>query len=161
MKINTLYLLLGSNLYKPAAQLVLAEQMISARIGKIINASSVYRTAPWGNSDQADFFNRILVAETTLNASETLTHILQIEEEMGRIRTAKNAPRIIDIDILFFNNDVIRRSYLCVPHPEIQNRRFVLVPLNELSPGFIHPLLNKTTAELLASCPDVLNVQKI
>ena len=161
MKINTLYLLLGSNLYKPAAQLGLGEQMIAARIGKIINASSVYRTAPWGNTDQADFFNRILVAETTLNATETLTIILQIEEEMGRIRTVKNSPRIIDIDILYFNDDVIRRSYLTVPHPEIQNRRFVLIPLNELSPAFIHPLLKKTTTELLASCPDVLNVQKI
>lgn len=161
MKINTVYLLLGSNLYKPPAQLSLAEQMIAAQIGNIINVSSVYRTAPWGNTDQADFFNRVLVAETTLNPAETLTGILQIEEEMGRIRTAKNAPRIIDIDILYFNDEVIHRPYLRVPHPEIQNRRFVLVPLNELAPGFIHPLLHKTTAELLASCPDVLNVQKI
>ena len=80
---------------------------------------------------------------------------------MGRIRLKKNAPRIIDIDILFFNNDIIRTPDLVVPHPEIQNRRFVLVPLKEISPYFIHPILQKTLAELLNECADKLNVQKI
>ena len=80
---------------------------------------------------------------------------------MGRIRSKKNAPRIIDIDILFFNDEIIRTPDLVVPHPEIQNRRFVLVPLNEVSPYFIHPILQKTPTELLNECADKLNVQKI
>ena len=79
---------------------------------------------------------------------------------MGRVRTVKNAPRIIDIDILFFNKDIIQEAHLAVPHPEIQNRRFVLVPLNELSPGFKHPVLNKTIHQLLINCPDQLDVKK-
>jgi 2-amino-4-hydroxy-6-hydroxymethyldihydropteridine diphosphokinase len=80
---------------------------------------------------------------------------------MGRIRTVKNAPRTIDIDILFFNNEIINRSDLIVPHPEIQNRRFVLIPINEIAPQMIHPVLNKTIEQLLLQCPDQLAVKKI
>jgi len=86
--------------------------------------------------------------------------ILKIEKKMGRIRTIKNAPRIIDIDILFFNKEIINEAELTVPHPQIQNRRFVLVPLNQLSPNLKHPLLNKTVHQLLINCPDELNVKK-
>ncbi|MEJ7610540.1 MAG: 2-amino-4-hydroxy-6-hydroxymethyldihydropteridine diphosphokinase [Ferruginibacter sp.] len=158
---NTIYLLLGSNLYKPEAQLRLAEKMIAETIGRITQASSFYRTAPWGNTEQPDFVNRVLVAETLLNATTALKNILEIEKEMGRLRTVKNAPRIIDIDILYFNHEIVNSPFLTVPHPAIQDRRFVLIPLDEVDPGFIHPVLQKTTTELLASCPDVLNVQKI
>jgi 2-amino-4-hydroxy-6-hydroxymethyldihydropteridine diphosphokinase len=87
--------------------------------------------------------------------------ILFIEEQMGRIRTEKNAPRIIDIDILFFNKQIIKSKMLTIPHPFIQDRRFVLVPLNELSPLFKHPILNKTVRRLLKECPDLLDVKKI
>ena len=86
--------------------------------------------------------------------------ILAIEKEMGRIRTKKNAPRIIDIDILFFNKEIIHTQNLVVPHLQIQNRNFVLVPLNQLSPNFKHPLLNKTVHQLLKSSPDTLTVKK-
>jgi len=79
---------------------------------------------------------------------------------MGRVRTTKNAPRIIDIDILFFNTEIIAEKILTVPHPEIENRRFVLIPLNELSPGFTHPINKKTIHQLLAACTDTLDVKK-
>jgi 2-amino-4-hydroxy-6-hydroxymethyldihydropteridine diphosphokinase len=86
--------------------------------------------------------------------------ILLIEKKMGRIRTLKNAPRNIDIDILFFNRETCNTRDLIIPHPEIQNRRFVLTPLNELSPGLVHPLLKKTVHQLLINCADTLDVKK-
>ena len=89
-----------------------------------------------------------------------MTAILLIEKKMGRIRTQKNAPRIIDIDILFFNKAVIANATLTVPHPQLQNRRFVLIPLNELSANFIHPVHQKTIHQLLRVCPDKLAVKK-
>ena len=79
---------------------------------------------------------------------------------MGRVRTKKNAPRIIDIDILFFNKEIIAEKILTVPHPKIQNRRFVLIPLNELSPNFKHPVIKKTIHQLLVNCYDTLDVKK-
>ena len=86
--------------------------------------------------------------------------ILAIEKEMGRVRTLKNAPRIIDIDILFFNKVILDEPMLTLPHPEIQNRRFVLIPLNELAPNLHHPVLGLSIHELLEICPDRLNVKK-
>jgi 2-amino-4-hydroxy-6-hydroxymethyldihydropteridine diphosphokinase len=86
--------------------------------------------------------------------------VLEIENKMGRVRTVKNAPRTIDIDILFFNKEIITTKDLVVPHPEIQNRRFVLVPLNELSPNFIHPVLQQNIHQLLTGCSDMLEVRK-
>jgi 2-amino-4-hydroxy-6-hydroxymethyldihydropteridine diphosphokinase len=102
----------------------------------------------------------VIEVATPLDAAETLEIILSIEKNMGRIRTIKNAPRIIDIDILFFNNEIINQSDLIVPHPEIQNRRFVLTPLYEIAPQMIHPVLNKTIEQLLSQCPDQLAVKK-
>jgi 2-amino-4-hydroxy-6-hydroxymethyldihydropteridine diphosphokinase len=157
---NTIYFLLGSNIGNSVAQLHLAIAAIENEIGKVIHTSSIYQTAAWGKKDQPDFLNQVVVAETKLSAAEILSEILSIEEKMGRVRTEKNAPRIIDIDILFFNDDITIQKNLVVPHPEIQNRRFVLVPLNELSPNYIHPLLNKTIHQLLSECPDELNVRK-
>jgi len=91
---------------------------------------------------------------------QTLENILAIEQRLGRIRTDKYAPRTIDIDILFFNNEIIDQPGLVVPHPEIQNRRFVLIPLYELSPDFEHPVLKKKIKQLLSECKDELNVKK-
>ncbi len=141
--------------------LSVATNMIEESIGKRTIASSIYRTAAWGKEDQPDFLNQVLVVSSSLSPSIILNEIFNIEKEMGRIRTVKNAARVIDIDILFFNNEIIHTENLIVPHPQIQNRRFVLVPLQEIVPFYRHPLLKKTAKELLLICPDKLNVQNI
>ncbi len=158
---NIIYLLLGSNQQQPEKQLLLAQKHIAKQIGVIVRCSSIYKTAAWGNTKQADFLNQVLIVQTKLTAAETIKTILTIEETMGRIRTKKNAPRIIDIDILFFNKKIIESDKLQVPHPRLQLRNFVLVPLNELSPNLKHPVLNKTIHQLLRICPDTLTVNKI
>ncbi len=157
---NTAYLLLGSNLKNPAQQLSAARNYITTEIGEIIKASSFYATAAWGNTNQPDFLNQVIVINTHFSAETLMETILKIEENMGRIRTQKNAPREIDIDILFFNNDIINLPELIVPHPLLQERKFVLIPLNEISSGFKHPIILKTTQELLEICTDSLDVQK-
>lgn len=142
-------------------QLFVAKKYIATDIGQITAASSLYTTAAWGNTSQADFLNQVLIIETTLTATKLLKSVLAIEKKMGRVRTIKNAPRIIDIDILFFNNEMVQQKNLVIPHPEIQNRRFVLTPLAELMPAFVHPILKKSINQLLIACKDSLNVQKI
>jgi len=157
---NKTYLLLGSNMGNSQTQLSKAIGFIEKQIGKITRRSGLYATAPWGNSNQPDFLNQVIIVQTRLTAAQTMQTILGIEKKMGRLRTVKNAPRIIDIDILFFNKEIIDEEQLTVPHPQLQNRRFVLVPLNELSPNFKHPVLNKTVHRLFIHCPDKLNVKK-
>jgi len=158
--LNTAYLLLGSNLKNPEQQLSSARNLIAAEIGEIIDTSSLYATAAWGNTNQPDFLNQVIVINTDFSAETLMETILKTEENMGRIRTQKNAPREIDIDILFFNNDIIQLSELIIPHPLLQERKFVLIPLNEIAPHFKHPILLKTTQELLEMCTDSLDVQK-
>lgn len=157
---NKVYLLLGSNQQDPQKQLRIAQRSIIRNIGRIQRQSAIYQTAAWGNTDQPDFLNQVIVVQTKLTAVQTMQTILQIEKEMGRLRTVKNAPRIIDIDILFFNKEIINTAELTVPHPQLQNRRFVLVPLNELSPNFRHPILKKNIHQLFIHCTDKLNVKK-
>jgi 2-amino-4-hydroxy-6-hydroxymethyldihydropteridine diphosphokinase len=157
---NNTYLLLGSNMGNSQKQLSTAIHQIEMNTGKLIRSSHLYATAAWGNTNQPDFLNQVIVIETKLSAQETLKSILAIEKKMGRVRTVKNAPRIIDIDILFFNKEIIDIPDLIVPHPEIQNRRFVLIPLNEIAPQYIHPVLNKSVHQLLTMCNDQLNVKK-
>lgn len=142
-------------------QLTKAILLIGKKIGKVYRKSGLYQTAAWGKTDQPDFLNQVIIAETILTAELTMQAILSIEATMGRIRTEKNAPRIIDIDILYFNKEVIAQKNLLIPHPAIQVRKFVLVPLNELSPNFIHPVIKKTNHQLLSKCVDKLNVKKI
>ncbi len=157
---NIIYLLLGSNMGNSRQQLAEATRQIKKNIGKVTRQSSLYITAAWGNSNQPDFLNQVIIVHTKLNALQTINTILGIEKEMGRIRTIKNAPRIIDIDILFFNKEITNEKILTVPHPQISNRRFVLVPLNELSPNFRHPVFQQSIHQLLQNCSDTLNVKK-
>ena len=157
---NKIYLLLGSNQQNPQKQLLLAQKLIAKKIGPIKRKSAIYQTAAWGNTNQPDFLNQVIIVETKLPAQQTMQIILQVEKKMGRLRTVKNAPRIIDIDILFFNKEIINEKKLTVPHPQLQNRRFVLVPLNELSPNLKHPVIKKTIHKLFIHCPDKLNVKK-
>jgi 2-amino-4-hydroxy-6-hydroxymethyldihydropteridine diphosphokinase len=157
---NIVYLLLGSNIGNSKASLTKAITQIEKQLGLLTRRSGLYSTAAWGNIKQPDFLNQVVIVETKLTASQTMQTILEIEKKMGRVRTVKNAPRIIDIDLLFFNKEIIDLPDLTVPHPQIQNRRFVLVPLNQLSPNLKHPVLKKTIHELLIHCQDTLNVKK-
>ncbi len=158
---NTVYILTGGNLNDRPGNLQKAKDILEEEAGKVIASSSVYETKAWGNLKQPDFYNQVHIINTNLSAEKLMEKILDIEEKMGRIRTVKNASRIIDIDILFFNDAVINKPDLIIPHPEIQNRRFVLTPLNELSGGFIHPVLKKSMKELLSTCKDTLDVKPL
>jgi 2-amino-4-hydroxy-6-hydroxymethyldihydropteridine diphosphokinase len=158
---NEVYLLTGGNIGDRLNYLSQARSEIARRCGEIENESSVYETAAWGNEQQEAFLNQVLKIRTEQTPSQVLKTILQIEEYLGRKRELKYGPRTIDIDILFFNNEVLNQPGLVIPHPQIQNRRFVLVPLNEIAPGKLHPLFNKTIGQLLAECPDPLTVNKL
>ena len=157
---NKTYLLLGSNMGNSKKLLAAAAKHIRKQIGLVTRQSGLYSTAAWGNTQQPDFLNQVIVVQTKLTAQQTIQTILSIEKEMGRVRTVKNAPRIIDIDILFFNKDIIKEKKLEVPHPHIPNRRFVLIPLNELSPNLKHPVFQQSVHYLLENCKDPLNVKK-
>ena len=156
---NLTYLLIGGNIGNRMGNLDTAINFIKKDIGRIVSASSIYETAAWGITEQLDFLNQVLLVITKFSPQETMQAILSIENKMGRIRTQKNASRIIDIDILFFNDEIIDEPGLTVPHPEIQNRRFVLEPLAELSPLLVHPILKKSISELLSDCKDDLEVK--
>ena len=128
--------------------------------GPIRKTSSLYETAPWGNPDQGWFLNQALQLETGCDAAPLMKILLDIEEKMGRKRLEKYGPRPIDIDILFFNDASLHVPGLIIPHPEIANRRFVLVPLQEIAPFYIHPMLGLSVQELLKACTDPLEVKR-
>jgi 2-amino-4-hydroxy-6-hydroxymethyldihydropteridine diphosphokinase len=158
---NKAYLLTGGNEGDKLGCLAQAKNDIEKEAGKILTQSALYETAAWGKTDQPSFLNQVLYIETLLDASALMIKLLQVEEKMGRKRLEKYGPRIIDIDILFFNSAIINEKDLIIPHPQIQNRRFVLEPMNELSPEFMHPVLHKTIHQLLMACEDKLDVKKL
>jgi 2-amino-4-hydroxy-6-hydroxymethyldihydropteridine diphosphokinase len=158
---NKAYLLTGGNMGDRKQNLAAAYRHIEEQCGEISKASSLYETAAWGKSDQPPFLNQALELKTSLAPKQLLKTILQIEKKMGRVREEKYGPRLIDIDILLFNNDSYNYPLLIIPHPEMQNRRFVLVPLAEIAASEIHPVFKKTIEELLEVCPDKLEVSKV
>jgi len=157
---NEAYLLTGGNTGDRLLNLQQAYFKIEKQAGTILKKSAIYETAAWGLTAQSPFLNQALLLSTLFGPEELLQKLLHIEQESGRERIVKMGPRIIDIDILFYNNEIISTSDLIVPHPQIANRRFVLTPLNEIAPDFVHPVLHKTIAELLKICPDSLKVKK-
>ena len=158
---NKAYLLTGGNEGDRYLNMQQARTNIEHICGRLLLVSSLYETAPWGKPDQPDFLNQVLLVETALSPQALLAAIFSIEEKGGRKRTVKNAPRTIDIDILFYNRLVLEEPGLSIPHPGILYRRFVLEPLNEISPDFIHPVIGKSIHELLMECTDELAVKKI
>ena len=144
-----------------AEHLHAARQNIRHKLGIVTNASSMYKTAPWGNTNQQDFLNQVLELQTEVTPENVLETILQIEQEMGRTRLYKWEPRIIDIDILFASDVVMQTPELAIPHPLLHERRFTLVPLCEIAPEFIHPVLHKTIRQLLDVCNDDSLVEKM
>jgi 2-amino-4-hydroxy-6-hydroxymethyldihydropteridine diphosphokinase len=158
---NKTYLLTGGNEGDKILHMQRARANIELICGRILQISSLYQTAPWGETDQADFLNQVLLIETAMSPESLLKAILSIEENLGRKRSVKNAPRTIDIDILFYDRLILEVPGLCIPHPRISERRFVLEPLDEIAPGFQHPVLGKTIHQLLLECTDELAVKKI
>ncbi len=157
---NKVVLLLGSNLGERMVNLEKACHEIEQELGKVILRSSVYETAPWGNLDQEPFLNEVVKIDSSLNAGQMMERILAIETKMGRVRTKKWEPRIIDIDVLFFNDEIISTENLVVPHPSLHFRKFTLLPLTEIMPGYIHPVLEKSISNLLEEVNDSLEVKK-
>ncbi len=157
---NTAYLALGSNQGNREQALEKALTRIEETCGYVTQASSVYETAAWGLELQPDFLNMVVCINSGFAAEKLLQLIQKIENELHRKRAVTWGPRTIDIDILFYNADIINTPDLVVPHPRLQDRRFVLVPLVEIAPDLVHPLLHKTTTELLEICPDKLEVSK-
>jgi 2-amino-4-hydroxy-6-hydroxymethyldihydropteridine diphosphokinase len=153
---NKAYLLIGGNMGDRLANLEMAKLAIYQEIGPILLSSSMYETAAWGKEDQPAFLNQALLIETNLIAHDLMMALLAIEKKMGRIRQEHLGPRTIDLDIIFFNEQIIDSANLTIPHPQMQKRNFVLSPLKEIAPNFIHPILKKSITQLLTDCEDPL-----
>ena len=154
------FLLVGTNLGDRKKNLSIARTAIEVSVGTIIKASSIYQTAAWGKNDQPDFLNQALEVQTSLSAEDVLAEILKIEHAMGRERDQHWGERIIDIDILLFEEKIISSTALKIPHPELANRKFALEPLAEIGGDAMHPVLRLTVQEMLARCADLLEVRR-
>lgn len=157
---NVVYLILGSNLNDRSASLQEAGKEISSVIGKITHESSVYESEPWGFQSENCFLNQVIRIETIYDPIRVLNEILGIEIKLGRKRNLNGnyTSRIIDIDILFFNDEIISEDNLIIPHPKIPDRMFTLIPLSEMDGSLIHPGSLKSIRELIDECQDKLEV---
>ncbi|NVK82834.1 MAG: 2-amino-4-hydroxy-6-hydroxymethyldihydropteridine diphosphokinase [Cytophagia bacterium] len=153
-----IYLLLGTNIGNRNKNLERAREMLVSNSITIRRESNIYETAAWGKEDQEPFLNQVIEVETGKSPQRMLFIANMIEKEMGRERFEKWGSRLIDIDILYFNDIVFQEESLKIPHPEIQNRRFTLTPMVEIAPDFIHPSLQKSQSQLLEDCADSLEV---
>lgn len=159
---NKVFLGIGSNLGDREANLKEAVKGLGETIGTIISCSSVYETEPWGFEAQEQFLNMVVEADTKLNPSGLLGAILMTEAKLGRTRSGKQySSRLIDIDILLFNDLIMNEEALQIPHPHLHKRKFVLVPLCEIAPEVVHPVYKKTISELLESCSDKSLIVKV
>lgn len=159
-KKHTAILQLGSNQGDRLNYITKSIEIISA-FSTIEKRGSIYETEAWGNTHQASFFNQIIEIETELDPFSLLAKCLQTENDIGRIRIEKWGPRVIDIDILFYDKKIIWTKSLVIPHPFIQNRRFVVEPLQEHWNDYVHPYLNQSIDELQKMCSDTLQVKKL
>jgi len=157
---NTVYLQLGSNLGEREQLISDAVQEISEHVGKVNVRSQIYESSPWRVDGQESYLNQLIEVKTLFSAKDILISVLKIENNLGRVRIEKWGERLIDIDIIFFNNDIIETPDLCIPHKHMHERNFVLIPLNEIASAFIHPKYNKTVEDLLNQCTDTQLVKE-
>jgi 2-amino-4-hydroxy-6-hydroxymethyldihydropteridine diphosphokinase len=158
---NYAFLGLGTNLGDREAYLNKAIEFIRKSVGRIDSVSGIYETEPWGFQSENNFLNMVIKVHTDLKPAVLMKRLLLIEGQLGRIRDSRQyKSRTIDIDILLYSNLIINKSTLTVPHPLMQDRKFVLVPLCDIAPEMIHPVLKKTFATLLKECRDNRGVKK-
>lgn len=155
------YLLLGTNLGNRTENLSKATSAIRMFLGRVEKQSHIYETEPWGKPHQPVFHNQAIQIVTPCSPLETLHLIKQVEFLLGRDNTEKWAPRIIDIDILFYDQYTIESPVLTIPHPHIAERKFTLEPMMEIAPELIHPVMQKSIAELYHTCKDTLEVKTL
>jgi len=158
MKKKEVFISLGTNLGNRMENLKKAINKVELQLGELVKSSSVYETRPWGNANQPDFLNQVILIHGGQPAEYCLHALSSIEQQMGRTREEKWGARIIDLDLLYVDDQIIHTETVTLPHPGIPHRRFVLVPLVEIAPGFIHPQLKKSQRQLLQECTDRLDV---
>lgn len=154
---NRVYVAFGSNIGDRYEAISDALKLIEENGMKIVRKSNIYETEPYGYVDQPPFVNGAIEVETNLDCRQVLRILLDIEIQIGRVRLFKWGPRIIDLDIILFNNEVYNEEDLKVPHPDMQNRDFVLKPLNDICPDYVHPILNEKISELLSKLQQSTN----
>jgi len=157
----TAFLSLGGNLGNTREIFEQTYPWIEKKIGHIRQKSSLYQTAAWGMTDQADFLNQVIEVSTTLAPAEILTQLLAIEQQFGRVRDVRWGPRSIDLDLLLQGDTQLKTEMLEVPHPRMQDRKFILIPLVEIAPEVLHPGLGLTAQALLAATKDTSSVTLI
>ena len=151
MKEHVIYLALGTNLGDRSANLKQAIAALTPQM-EVKAKSPVYETPPWGFEDQPKFLNQVIKATTYLDPEPLLQHLKRLEVALGRKESFLNGPRLIDIDLLFYNNLVVDKPSLVIPHPRLHERGFVLLPLMDLAPDLVHPVKKKSVREMLALC---------
>ncbi|WP_421943074.1 2-amino-4-hydroxy-6-hydroxymethyldihydropteridine diphosphokinase [Pedobacter sp.] len=159
---TTAYLLLGGNLGDRKKNLENAIKHLGKEVGEILSESSIYETAAWGKTDQPAFLNQAISISTSLTALEVLEKALAIEQKLGRVRKDKWGERLIDIDLILFGDEVIDiENRLQIPHPQMINRKFVMLPLSEIAGDVMHPVLHKTILQIAVKISDNLEVKRI
>jgi len=159
---HTVFLGIGGNIGNKQFNFVKVCRIIENELGEITKTSSVYETPPWGFEAKENFWNQVLLIETEYSPNELLQKIHDIETSFGRKRESeKYSSREMDIDILYFDNRKIETESLVLPHPRIPQRLFVLVPLTEIAPNFMHPALHLTSTEMLENCTDDSDIKKL
>lgn len=151
MKEHMVYLALGSNLGDRLANLKQAIAALTPQM-EVKAKSAVYETPPWGVEDQPKFLNQVIQATTYLDPEPLLKHLKRLEVALGRKESFPNGPRLIDLDILFYDDLVLNAGSLVIPHPRLHERGFVLLPLMDISPDFVHPVSKKSVREMAAGC---------
>jgi 2-amino-4-hydroxy-6-hydroxymethyldihydropteridine diphosphokinase len=158
---HTLYVLLGANLGDPKVMFELACQQLAGQVGPIERASALYETTAWGITSQPTYLNQVLRLGTLLSPADVLARTQAIETTLGRVRHERWGARLIDIDLLFYDDLVLQTPTLALPHPLLHERRFTLVPLAEIAPDLVHPVLKQSVSTLVLQCQDEGQVNRI